>query len=41
MRTKDIEEKLNQSADFSENLIEDNAPPKLHELLNNYINEKK
>lgn len=40
MLTKDIEEKLNQSADFSEDLIEDNAPPKLHELLNHYINEK-
>ena len=40
MLTKDIEEELSKSADFSENLIEDNAPPKLHELLNNYIEEK-
>lgn len=41
MLTKDIEEELDKSADFSENLIENNAPPKLHVLLNNYINEKK
>ena len=41
MLTKDIEEELSKSSDFSENLIKDNAPPKLHELLNNYINEKK
>lgn len=39
--TKDIEEELSKSADFSENLIEGNAPPKLCELLNDYINEKK
>lgn len=41
MLTKDIEEKLNKSEAFNEELIESNAPPKLHELLNNYINEKK
>ncbi|MBD5104038.1 MAG: hypothetical protein HDT47_04135 [Ruminococcaceae bacterium] len=41
MQTKDIEEELDNSADFSENLIENNAPPKLCELLNNYIEEKK
>lgn len=44
MLTKNIEEELCRSEDFSENLeelIEKNAPPKLHELLNNYIDEKK
>ena len=41
VQTKDIEEELDNSADFSENLIENNAPPKLCELLNNYIEEKK
>lgn len=41
MLTKDIEEKLNKSEVFNEELIKSNAPPKLHELLNNYINEKK
>lgn len=41
MLTKDIEEELSKSEDFSENLIEANTPPKLHELLNNYIDEKK
>lgn len=38
--TKDIEEELSKSENFSENLIDGNAPPKLHELLNNYIKEK-
>lgn len=40
MLTKDIEEELNKSEKFNEELIEDNAPPKLHELLNKYISEK-
>ena len=41
MLTKDIEEELKKSADFSEDLIENNASPKLCELLNKYIEEKK
>lgn len=41
MLTKNIEEELGKSETFSDNLIQDNAPPKLHELLNDYINEKK
>ena len=41
MRTKDIEEELSKSEDFSEAMIKDNTPPKLHELLNDHINEKK
>lgn len=40
MLTKDIEEELSKSEIFSENLIDGNAPPKLHELLNKYIEEK-
>lgn len=41
MLTKDIEKELSKPKAFSEELIDDNAPPKLHELLNKYINEKK
>lgn len=41
MRTKDIEEKLNISDDFNEEMIENNAPPELHVLLNKYISDKK
>lgn len=41
MLTKDIEKELEKSADFNEKLIDDNAAPKLHELLNQYIDEKK
>ncbi|MBD5081666.1 MAG: helix-turn-helix transcriptional regulator [Ruminococcaceae bacterium] len=44
MITKNIEEELCRLEDFSEeleDLIEKNAPPKLHELLNHYMDEKK
>lgn len=41
MLTKDIEKELEKSADFDGNLIDANAAPKLHELLNQYIDEKK
>ena len=41
MLTKDIEEELSKSADFNEKLIENNTPPKLCELLNDYIDKKK
>lgn len=41
MLTKDIEKELDKSEAFNGKLIEANAPPKLHELLNDYINEKK
>lgn len=40
MQTKDIEKELGKPTAFSENLIEDNTPPKLHKLLNKYIEEK-
>ena len=40
METKDIEKELSKSTAFSEDLIEGNTPPKLHELLNKYIEEK-
>ena len=41
MRTTDIEEKLNRFNDFNEEMIENNAPPELHVLLNKYIADKK
>ena len=41
MLKKDIEEELSKSADFNEKLIENNTPPKLCELLNDYIDKKK
>lgn len=41
MLTKDIEEKINQSMNFDEEMIENNAPPELHVLLNQYISDKK
>ena len=41
MLTKDIEEELSKSTDFNEKLIENNTPPKLCELLNDYIDKKK
>lgn len=40
METKDIEKELDKSTTFSEDLIDNNAPPKLHELLNKYIRRK-
>lgn len=41
MLTKDIEEKINQSMNFDEEMIENNAPSELHVLLNQYISDKK
>lgn len=41
MRTTDIEEILNRFNDFDEEMIENNAPPELHVLLNKYIADKK
>lgn len=41
MQTKDIEKKLDKFNGFSKEMIEDNAPPKLHVLLNKYISDKK
>lgn len=41
MQTKDIEKKLDNFNGFSQEMIEDNAPPKLHVLLNKYISDKK
>lgn len=41
MLTKDIEEKLNKYNDFNEEMIENNAPPELHAMLNEYIANKK
>ena len=41
MQTKDIEEKLNRYNGFNEEMIENNAPPELHVLLNKYISDKK
>lgn len=41
MLTKDIEKKINQSMNFDEKMIENNAPPELHVLLNQYISDKK
>lgn len=40
VETKDIEKELDKSTTFSEDLIDNNAPPKLHELLNKYIRRK-
>lgn len=41
MQTKDIEEKISKYNGFNEKMIEDNAPPELHVVLNKYISEKK
>ncbi len=40
MITKDLENKLLSSGDFDENMIEDNAPPELHDLINQYLDVK-
>lgn len=41
VQTKDIEEKISKYNGFNEKMIEDNAPPELHVVLNKYISEKK
>lgn len=41
MQTEDIEEKIIRCNGFDEKMVEDNAPPQLHILLNKYIAEKK
>lgn len=40
MVTKDLENKLRGTGDFDENMIEDNAPPELYVLINQYMDEK-
>ncbi len=40
MKTTDLEEELRRAEDFNEGMIENNAPPELHILLNKYIDEK-
>ena len=39
--TSDLEEKLKNSEDFDEKTIEENSAPKLADVLNRYIEEKK
>lgn len=41
MQTENIKEELECNKDFDEEMIADNAPPKLHFLLNAYLDEKK
>ncbi len=41
MLTKEIEEKISKFNSFNEKMIEDNAPPELHVLLNKYLSDKK
>lgn len=41
MLTSDLEEKLKGSETFNEEMVENNAHPKLAEVLSQYINEKK
>ncbi|MDE6731364.1 MAG: helix-turn-helix domain-containing protein [Oscillospiraceae bacterium] len=40
MKTSNIEEKLEGDKAFDEKIIVDNAPPKLHVLLNDYLAKK-
>ena len=40
MKTTDLEEELRKAGDFNEGMIENNAPPELHILLNRYIDDK-
>ena len=37
MKTANIKEELERNKDFDEKIIVDNAPPKLHVLLNDYL----
>lgn len=41
MKTTDLEEELRKAGDFNEGMIENNAPPELHILLSQYIDDKK
>ena len=41
MLTAELEERLKNAGAFDEEMIEDNAPPKLADILSQYINEKK
>lgn len=41
MLTTELEEKLNNPGAFDEEMIENNSPPELTDILNQYINEKK
>lgn len=41
MLTSDIEEKLNTPGVFDNEMIENNAPPELPDILSRYIDEKK
>ena len=41
MQTGELEEKLKNSGDFDEGMIENNAPPELAEALSRFIDEKK
>lgn len=41
MQTTDIEEKLNTPGVFDKEMIENNAPPELPDVLSQYIDEKK
>lgn len=40
MKTTDLENELRKADDFNEGMIENNAPPELHILLNRYIDDK-
>lgn len=40
MKTTDLENELRKADDFNEGMIEKNAPPELHILLNRYIDDK-
>lgn len=41
MKTTDLEEELRKPRVFDEGMIENNAPPELHVVLNKYIDDKK
>lgn len=41
MLTTELEEKLNNTEAFDEEMIENNAPPKLPDVLSKYIDENK
>lgn len=40
MNTANIKEELEGNKDFNESIVVDNAPPKLHILLNEYLTKK-
>lgn len=41
MKTANIKEELESNKDYDEKIIVDNAPPKLHDMLNDYLKAEK